>query len=178
MIWDEQATSIQLVGAFFTLLALPFLALAPHDVTGKIPIRSVLLLAALFFGVGACALSVRGYHQTGIRGEENLFFATLFGTAALVMAITWLLGKQRTHVRDLPHGVALGLVNAIQNRLLIACLQILPAILVYPFYTTVGLIVTILVCWFLWGERISRRETIGTVIAALGIVLINLELHG
>ena len=78
-------------------------------------------------------------------------------------------------MRDVPHGIAVGLSNAIQNRLLIVCLQILPGILVYPVFTSVGLISTILVCWFLWGERISRREAIGTVIAALGILLINLK---
>jgi drug/metabolite transporter (DMT)-like permease len=175
VVWNEPATTIQLVGALFALLSLPFLALSPSKMTGKVPARSVLLLIALFLGVGTCALSVRGYHQTGIRGEESLFFATLFGTAALVMTATWLLGNEETHVRDVPYGIAVGLANAVQNRLLIACLQILPAILVYPFFTTVGLIVTILVCWLLWGERINRRETVGTVIAALGILLINLQ---
>jgi drug/metabolite transporter (DMT)-like permease len=133
------------------------------------------LLIALFIGVGTCALSIRGYHQTGLRGEENLFFTILFGTAALVMTGAWLSGKERTRPRDLPYGIAVGLSNALHNRLLIACLQILPSILVYPFFTTMGLIVTILVCWFLWGERINRREMIGTVIAAAGILLINLS---
>ncbi len=177
VVWGETATAIQLIGALFTLFSLPFLALTPRQTPGKVPARSILLLITLFFGVGTCALSIRGYHQTGLRGEENLFFATLFGTAAIVMTTAWLNGKERTHVRDVPHGIAVGLSNAIHNRLLIACLQILPAILVYPFFTTVSLIFTILVCWFLWGERINRREMVGTVIAALGILLINLKLQ-
>ena len=96
VIWGEEATTMQLVGALFTLFALPFLALASTKTTGKVPARSVLLLVTLFFGVGACALSIRGYHQTAIRGEENLFFTTLFGTAAVVMTLAWLLGKERT----------------------------------------------------------------------------------
>ena len=73
VIWGERATTIQLAGALFTLLSLPFLALAPTKMPGKVPVRSVLLLIVLFFGVGTCALSIRGYHQTGIRGEENLY---------------------------------------------------------------------------------------------------------
>jgi drug/metabolite transporter (DMT)-like permease len=178
VVWGEQATTIQFVGALLTLLSLPFLALAPKALPDRVPTRSVLLLLALFLGVGLCALSIRGYHQTGIRGEESLFFATLFGTAAVVMTVTWLRSPEETVLADIPHGIAAGLANAVQNRLLIACLQILPAILVYPFFTTVGLIVTILICWFLWGERISRREMAGTLVAAFGIVLINLRMPG
>ncbi len=175
VVWGEKASSIQLIGALVTLLSLPFLALPPRHSTGRIPVRSILLLIALFFGVGLCALCIRGYHQTGLRGEENFFFTVLFGTAALVMIVAWLFGRDRTRGRDIPHGIVVGLSNALHNRLLIACLQILPSIVVYPFFTTVGLISTILVCWLLWGERINLREMIGTVIATLGIILINLS---
>jgi drug/metabolite transporter (DMT)-like permease len=175
VVWGEEASSIQLIGALITLLSLPFLALPPTQPASRIPARSILLLIALFFGVGTCALCIRGYHQTGVRGEENFFFTVLFGTAALVMIAAWLFGREQTRVKDIPYGMAVGLSNALHNRLLIACLQILPSILVYPFFTTVGLISTILVCWLLWGERINPREMIGTVIATLGIVLINLS---
>ena len=178
LIWGESARAIQLVGGVVALAALPFLTFRPRVDKRKLDAGSVLLLFAVFFAAGLCALSIRWYHQTGIRGEEATFLAFLFGTAAMVVGTTWLLRRDGSSARDIPPGFVLGLVNAVGNRLLIAALRQLPSIVVYPFSSVVGLLITILFSLTVWRERITRVEIIGIAIASVSILLVNLGLGG
>jgi len=173
LLWGESASSLQLFGALFAFLSLPLLAVNPAQAAKGLHTRSVLLLIALFLGTGACALSIRGYHQTGIRGEEDLFFTVLFASAALILLGTWLLTRGRVSPKDVSYGVAVGLTNGLNNRFLIASLQVLPSIVVYPIFTTGALVLTIIYSWIVWRERANRREMSGIALAAVGVVLMN-----
>lgn len=173
LLWGEDASLLQLAGALFAFVSLPFLTINPSQIPRNLHARSALLLLALFLGTGACALSIRWYHQTGIEGEEEIFFAVLFGTAALILLATWLLRKGTISRKDVPYGIAVGLTNGLNNRFLIASLQALPSIIVYPFFTTGALVFTILFSWTVWGERADRREMLGIGLAACGVVLMN-----
>jgi len=173
LVWGEAASPLQLAGAMFAFLSLPFLALSPSQIPRNLHARSVILLFTLFLATGACALSIRGYHQTGIRGEEEVFFAVLFGTAALILLAAWALRGGRISRRDVPYGVTVGLANGLNNRFLIASLQALPSIVVYPIFTTGALVFTILFSWTAWRERPDRREMLGIALAACGVVLMN-----
>ena len=73
--------------------------------------------------------------------------------------------------------MALGICNALGNRLLISALQQLPSILVYPFSGVVGLVITVVFSWTVWGEKITRIEIAGISIAAVAVGLINLRLR-
>jgi hypothetical protein len=72
-------------------------------------------LAALFVANGGCTLTIRGYQQTGIRGEESLYLGILFATAALTAGIAWWRHPSGSSRRDLVPGIALGLVNALRT---------------------------------------------------------------
>ena len=122
-------------------------------------------LIALFVGNGLCLLSVRGYRQTGIQGEESLFLGILFSTAAVVSNATWLLRREGSSRRDIAPGMMLGICNALANLSLVAALQQLPGVLVFPFYSSVGLVFAAAFAGVVWRERISRIEAAGMAVA-------------
>jgi multidrug transporter EmrE-like cation transporter len=71
-------------------------------------------------------------------------------------------------------GIAVGLCNALANRLIVAALHRLPGIVVYPFYSAVGLLITVAFSRMVWKERIGALEMVGMAFALGSIVLVNL----
>ena len=173
VLWGERLTTLQAVGVILAMLSLPLLTLRPAEGLGGLKSRSLVLLLALFIINGGCMLSVRGFTQTGIEGQSSLFLAILFGTAALIATTVWLFHREGTSRRDLLPGVMLGVDNALANLALVAALGRLPGVLVFPFYSSVGMVFSVVFAHLVWHERINRLELGGMAIAVVAVVLAN-----
>jgi drug/metabolite transporter (DMT)-like permease len=175
IIWGERLTGIQGAGALLSLLALPLLTLTPGQRTesGRIDLRTAGLLLALLLGNGISMVLTKAYERSGLN-QQALFLASLFGTAILVSGIAWWRQRQGTSARDVVPGMALGLTNALANWGLVAALVTIPALLVFPFYSAAGLVITAFLARLLFGERISRLEATGIVTAVAAVTLANL----
>lgn len=176
IVWGEKTETLQAIGGGFALLALPFLSFKP---SGKKESKkgdfSVLLLLLLFLVNGLCLLSVRWYYQSGITGEESVFFFILFGFSAAIAWLVWFFKQRSLSSKDLLPGIILGICNSVGNRLVIASLKTLPSMAVYPFFSAGALVFTILFSLIVWRERITRLETTGVVLTFAAIILINLN---
>jgi drug/metabolite transporter (DMT)-like permease len=197
LFWGESPGALQAAGALLALLALPLLTITPQSPSVGRPSpseggavtpvartndasshrdrrRQRRLLFALFVGNGLCMLAMRAFRQVGTEGESSLFLATLFGTAAAVGLGAWIGHWSGTSRRDVLPGMAVGLCNAIANLALVAALRQLPGVLVFPFYSAVGVVLSALFAGLVWGERIRRLELAGMGVAVAAVVLINL----
>lgn len=173
-LWGERPNGMQTSGAILALMSLPLLGFHPSVGREGLRAKETLLLVALFLGNGLCLLSVRGYHQTGIQGEESLFLGILFSTAAVISNAVWLFRRAGFSRRDILPGVMLGLCNALGNLSLVAALQQLPGVFVFPFYSSIGLVFAAAFAGVVWRERISRIEAAGMTIAVGAVVLIHM----
>ena len=70
--------------------------------------------------------------------------------------------------------MVLGLTNALANAALLESMHQLPSVIVFPFYSAVGLVVAVVAARLLWGERISQRETLGLGLAIVAVALVNM----
>lgn len=172
--WGERPNGMQASGTILALVSLPLLGFHPSADRGSLRLQEALLLVALFVTNGLCLLTVRGYRQTGIQGEESLFLGILFGTAAVISNGAWLLRRAGSSRRDILPGVLLGLCNASANLSLVAALQQLPGVIVFPFYSSVGLVFAAAFASVVWRERISRIEAVGMTVAIGAVVFINM----
>jgi len=66
------------------------------------------------------------------------------------------------------------MTNTLANSGLVAALIGLPAILVFPFYSAVGLVFTAVLARLLFGESITASERAGIGVAVLAVALANL----
>ncbi|MFO7697915.1 MAG: EamA family transporter [Anaerolineae bacterium] len=175
LIWGERLTGIQGAGALLSLAALPLLTLTrgEHTTGGKLDVRTAGLLLALLTGNGLSMVLTKAYERSGLN-QQALFLASLFGTAILVSGIAWWRQRQGTSPRDVVPGMALGLTNALANWGLVAALVTIPAVLVFPFYSAAGLVITAILARMLFGERISRLEATGIATAVAAVTLANL----
>ncbi len=196
--WGERASSLQAAGIGLAVLSLPLLSLGraplPHAAQGSDPRTpgrgaAAALLGGLFVVNGLCLLAPRAFHQAGVEGEDALFLFILFGTAALCSSAAW--AAQAARARRAPveepvssHaplrvsaavGIVVGLCNALANRFVVASLARLPGIIVYPFYSAVGLLLTVAFSALAWKERIRPLEAAGMGLALASIVLVNLR---
>ena len=174
LFWSETLSALPALGAVLAMASLPLLTLRPGEGLAGLRSRGVVLLLALFLVNGGCMLAVRAFSQTGIAGQASLFLAILFGMATLIAAAFWWPHRQGTAWRDLPPGLLLGLSNAVASVALVAALEQLPGLLVFPFYSSVGMIVTVVFARLVWGERINRLELGGIGLAVVAVVLANL----
>ncbi|MGI6377082.1 MAG: SMR family transporter [Anaerolineae bacterium] len=171
--WHETPLPIQYAGILLTLVAMPLITLKPN-VSGALESSAVPLLAAMFLGNGVSMLLFQAYQKLALPGEDALFLACLFGAAMLVTLVAWRLRSAGSSRRDIIPGVVLGLTNALANAALLESMHQLPSVIVFPFYSAVGLVVAVVAARLLWGERISQRETLGLGLAIVAVALVNM----
>ena len=200
--WGETTTPVQTAGIAIAIVSLPLLSIGPRSAgpAGRpkdSPGRSIIALAGLFIVNGLSLVAARAFHQTGIQNEDSMFLFIIFTSATITTLLVWAAqerarqgraaggGKPRiaVAVADPPAvsllysaipGVAVGLCNALSNRFIVLSLHSLPGVIVYPFYSAAGLLLTIAFSRIIWKEKISKLELIGIVLACSSIVLINL----
>ena len=172
-LWRESADGTQAAGVVLAVMALPLLTLG--DGQGARMERDVLWASlAMLAGSGLSMLTVEAFEQLAPPSESALFLAILFGSAMVVTLASWLRHRAGSAWADLPFGIALGLCNTISNVGLVAALQQLPGMIVFPLYSVGGVVVASVAARFLWQERLTRLEATGVAVALAAVVLMNL----
>ena len=131
-----------------------------------------LLLTLLLNGTSDAMSKV--FTQLGRRQDDGLFMFYIFLFAGLATFGLLLKDRMRLTRRDVFFGVLVGIPNFLSSRLLLAALTKLPAFLVYPSYSMGVILVISVASFFLFRERLNRRQmgAAGMILAAL--VLLNL----
>lgn len=181
LVWGERLSGWQAAGAALALVSLPLLTLKPGAARqGERRGGGTLLLVGLFFLNGLCLLAPRAFRATEAAGEEAVFLAILFATAAATLCTAWAVTERREPAErhplllDLLPGLTIGVCNALQNRFMITALQRLPGTLVYPFTAAVGLVLTVAVARVAWRERFGALGAAGIALAVVSVVLVNI----
>jgi len=174
VLWGEPVTNLQVAGASLAVISLPLLGLGRAGKEERIPLKALLLMVSLLISNGLGMLTIEAFHHGGTRGQDSLFLGALFGMAAIISTVVWLFKRQGTSSRDILPGLMLGLCNALANLFLVTALDQLPSIIVFPFYSAVGVALTTLFARLVWREQISRTESLGMALAMGAVVFINL----
>ncbi len=174
VLWGEPVTNLQVAGASLAIVSLPVLGFGQAANGERIPFRAFLLMTSLLVSNGLGMLTIETFHQGGIQGQDSLFLAALFGTAAIISSLVWFHKRQGTTLQDLLPGLLLGLCNALSNLSLVSALDRLPSIVVFPFYSAVAVVFTMIFARLVWQERINRLESLGMALAMGAVVFINL----
>lgn len=174
VLWGEPVTHLQVAGASLAVISLPLLGFGQAGKGEAIPLKASLLMLSLLVSNGLGMLTIEAFHQGGVQGQDSLFLAALFGAAAVISSTVWLSRPQPTALTDVLPGLLLGLCNALSNLSLVSALHHLPGIVVFPFYSAVGVVFTVIFARLVWQERINRLESLGIAMALGAVVFINL----
>lgn len=173
--WQETLAGVQATGVFLALIAIPLLSLDRGAANGlRLTGLMALGMLALFIVNGSGWTIQKWYHTTGLSGERHVYFAYLFGVAAVGMLIAWLIGSRRMNAASLGWGVLLGFCNVAANLALLSALDQLPGAVVFPLMQAGIMIVAAGFAALAWHERPGRLGTAGIIVAAGAVALINL----
>jgi cephalosporin-C deacetylase-like acetyl esterase/multidrug transporter EmrE-like cation transporter len=163
------------VGAGLALVALPMLAAGRTNG----PARHAawfgsLLIGALFVMNGACGAVGKWYHVVGRPVERPVFFGVLYAVAAAYAASVWLVRSRRACGEELAIGIGLGVINAAANFTLLAALDHLSGVVVFPVTAAGGLVLAVLFSAVVWKEWPNRWGLAGVVLAVVAVTAVNL----
>ena len=176
VLFGERPTPLQGLGVVLAVAA----AVLMNGLPGKTQLASgageiclLPLVLTLLLNGTADAMS-KVFNQLGRRQDDGLFMFYIFLFAGLATLVLLLRKRRPLTRRDVFFGILAGVPNFLSSRLLLAALGRLPAFLVYPSYSVGVILVISLASFFLFGERLNRRQmgAAGMILAAL--VLLNL----
>ena len=174
ILWGERPNTIQGIGIGLAVVSLILLGIRRAERENKIDIKGLLLTCALFLSNGGCNMAIRIFHQIETEIERTQFFCILFGVAAVVSIAVLLFDRGGASKRDIIPGIVLGLCNSSIGVLILVAMQSLPSIIVFPFNSSVGLVLTTLIAVGIWKEKISRTGYMGLAVSLIAAVLMNL----
>ena len=172
----ERPTLVQAAGLLLVICAVIVINGGGEQESGR-KVRPLLLILVLLSCGSAEAMS-KIFQRIGAREQDDLFILLIFAFAAVFTAV--LLGMERVKngkkvlLRDLLAGVIVGVPNYFASALLLRALVGLPAILVYPMFSTGVILLVTLVSALAFRERPGKRGVIGLCMILGAIVLLNL----
>jgi cephalosporin-C deacetylase-like acetyl esterase/drug/metabolite transporter (DMT)-like permease len=179
-LWQEVPNTWQGVGALLALTALPFLVAGRARNVVAEPMRwGAVLVAGLFMVNGGCSSITKLFHVLGRVEQRPVFFALLFGTAAVYASTVWLMRSRQRTWDAIAVGAFLGVVNAGANFALISALDHFSGVVVFPVTAAGGLVFAVVFSAIAWRERPNRWGLLGVALAVIAVTLVNLATpHG
>jgi len=165
---------VQVAGVALALCALPLLGFDEGARGGKLTPGMAAVMLGLFLVNGGCMTVQKWFHTTGLDGERPVFFWYLFTVAAAILLVAWLTRSRELERTDLGYGVLLGACNVLANLALLAALDRLPGVVVFPVMQAGVMIFSVLFGQVAWRERPGRLGLAGIGLAAGAVALINL----
>ena len=117
-------------------------------------------------------------HKLDGGSQNHHFLATAFGTAAclggLVLIGRFILYGVYPKWKDLLGGVVLGVPNYLALFYMLKCLEVgWDASLFFPINNVMVLLISVLLGWMLYQEKLTRANLVGIAMALISIVLLS-----
>lgn len=175
VIFRERPEILQMLGMAMALAAIIMIHFDQNTDQGMLDSakRSGLLLLLLLVS-GFTDSMANVYDKAGLPvfKEHYLFYTFLAALlASLVMAAK---NKKQVEAADLFFGLLIGIPNYFSARFLLLALGKLPAVIVYPVYSTATIVLISAVSAAAFRERISRRKRAALCLIVFALVLLNL----
>ncbi len=174
VVWHESLLTVQAVGAVLALAALPLLGMGEGTGGTRLTLRMALLMIALFFINGGAMAVQKWFHTTGLTEQRPAFLLYLFGSACVVLAVTYLTHRRPFTTKSVGWGALLGCSNMMAALTLLAALDRLPGLVVFPVVQVGILILSTLFAAAVWREKPGRLGMVGIGIACVAVTLLNL----
>lgn len=106
---------------------------------------------------------------------DNLFLLFSFSLSLFLSLFYFRKKKCRYGIKEVIFGIIIGIPNIACSYFLINSLKTLPATVVYPINSAGSIVVTCIICSFIFKERLKKNELAAIGMTIAGVVLINLS---
>ena len=175
---DEALKIPLLIGTVF--LAVSLFLVNYEKSAAKITVAWVICVAVTFFTNGGCSI-VQRMEQVVCDGEtySNIFMviALAFCTVSLLLIALIRVGAKavlETVKRSWFSALAVGGTNGLLNLLIIKLNGLMPASVLFSTFAAGSLVLGIVVSYFFFHERFTKKQIIGFAAGVVAVVLLNL----
>ena len=165
--FGELPTALQAVGFVIAVAAIVLI----NFEKGASGAGSKLSLLLLLLLGGSCDAMSKIYERLGAAALSDQFLFYTFGMAFILCTALMLAKKERPGLAELFYGAIIGIPNFFSAKFLLASLDTLDAVIVYPTYSVATILVVTLTGVAVFHERLKKRQWI-----ALGAILVSLVL--
>jgi len=174
-LWHEIPNAYQMVGFGFVILALVLFGLpkrSEHVYEFNVYKHVILLI---FLTSGIVMITPKLAHEVGLYDQKAMYLFWLYITASLIsLVITQFSNKLVLNMHGIFLSIVMGLVNIAGTWFLVASMQHLPGIIVFPTLSCLSVILTTVIAKFLWQEDFATRNMVGIGISLIALILVNL----
>ncbi len=166
IIFREQPKLSQLLGVLLAVVAIIMIHFEKEDADVA---RFKFLLIILLVGSGFTDSMANIYDKVGSVALKDHYLFLTFASAGFCALILWLKERQKLCIWDVVMGICIGIPNYFSSRFLLLALHTVSAVIVYPVYSVVTIVVISIIGLALFGETLGRRKlyAIGVILAAL-----------
>jgi len=167
ILWGEKPSVIDIVGLGFIFLII----LCWEGKPGKI--SPLLLTLFILFGINDAAMKFFKLHFPSI--DDSFFLALVFFSA---MAWSWgytlVISRQRIKRGDVLAGLCLGIPNYLCSYFLLKTLEKIPAYTVFPLINTGIILVSALMGYLLFQEKLDRKRLLFIFLGIVAVILLTI----
>ena len=175
IIFNEEPKVNHLFGFAFTFITFIFFY---YSVKGNHSdgdgIIKYLVLLGVFIGIGINDFAMKVFKSWRSPEEEPFFVLFIFGSAFIYSTLYIIIRKIKVEVHTSMWGLVLGVPNVFSTIFLLAALSVLPAILVYPFMNVGIILLTTLLAFIIWEEKLNRWGILALTSGVLAILFLSL----
>lgn len=169
-LFGELPSALQLIGFVMALSAIFLINFEP----GQKQIRMNWLLLLLLLGGGSGDAMAKIFETWGDPSLASHFLLYTFLTALILCLALMKYKQQRIGRAELLFGLAIGIPNFFSAKFLLAALNSLPAVIVYPTYSVATMLVVTLAGALFFREKLNRNQWLALVIILLALVFLNI----
>lgn len=165
----EQPRAVQLVGLALAVAAIVTLNFEKgQSASGK----GLLLLLLVVCG-GTDALT-NVYDKLGNPAGKDLFLLVIFLTALVLSVLLLLRSGKRLRRWELLCGIGIGIPNYFSSRFLLGALKTVPAVVVFPVYSTATILIISTAGLLLFRETLTKKKALALLLILAALVLLNM----
>lgn len=180
VVWfGERPGAMQLIGIVLVLSAIIVMHVGPKKDAEQAKKTSLWLLLLTLLTGGCGDGMAKVFDQLGNAGENVLYIFWVFFTSCVLTALLALWERRRSGKRivlkEFAAGVLVGIPNYYSSYLLLVALSRLPALLVFPVFSTGTILLVFFFSVLFFRERPTKRQLAGILLILASLVLLNLS---
>lgn len=168
-LFGEIPEAMQIVGFCVAVLAIVLINLEKEQTVMQFKLGLVLILLA----GGFADVMAKLYEEWGNPALAPQFLLHTFGVALVLSVGMMLYKKERPGLIELGYGAAVGIPNYFCAKFLLASLDTVPAVIVYPTFSVATILLVTLAGVVLFKERLGKRQKLAIGVILLALVLLN-----
>ena len=173
--FDESPNELYTIGFLFTVFTfvLFYFSVKSGHRDGE-GILKYLYLIAVFVGIGVNDFALKLFKMIRTEQEEPFFVLIIFGSAFIYTSGYLMFNKIKIEKQTVLWGLLLGIPNVLTTVFLLSALAILPAIVVFPFMNVGIILLTTIMAFLIWKEKLNRWGLLAIASGLIAILFLSL----